>query len=130
MRALRQHLRQQNRAGEAALPEPHLVFAHVLQLRRRQARFPLGHRFQARVQPHPVEQIIEHAQPGGRITGAGVAPVIGHRHRAKSSAHFRLGRQTQKRASDARQAMPPPGAAMVGLLGRLNKAATLADSIR
>ncbi len=83
-----------------------------------------------RVQADLVEEIIEDAQAGRGVTGAGVPEVIGHRDRARSRGHLRVRGQPPERVITAQQAMTPPEAAMSGLLGRKKQAATPLDSIR
>jgi hypothetical protein len=115
------HRRQQDQPGAAAIPQAQVVGLELNCLLPGQVHFAHRAGFQAGVQCQLIEQVVEHAHPGFRVTGAGGSALISHRLGAEDAQEGGGGRQAQRGTVHPQQAMPLPGTPLSGLCGRISQ---------
>ena len=113
--------RHQDQPGEAAIPQEQVGGLELRRLLQGQVHFAHRAGFQAGVQCQLVEQVVAHAHPGFRVTGAGGPALIGHRLGPEDAQECCGGRQAQRGTVHAQQAMAPPGAPLGRLFGHTSQ---------
>ena len=116
MRPAGPHRGHEPKAREAAVPDQHIVRLQHDDLLEGHVHFAARVRFQPGVQAHVIEQIVEHTESSGGITGARGPVLVGDFDFAEVGRQFLALGQAGLRAVHAQRPMAAPSAPLGGLL--------------